>query len=224
MPTDRRPADKAAASVVPDPAKGSSTMSPGSEKRWMNQVGRASGNAAGCPVLEHSEAKWRTFVGLTWRLPCQFWTRTPVSAPRVGGAAGPIVRSEFLEATRRPFTYRLLHGLLIHRKRGAAVELEEAFPTIAEAVRPVARSGVLLVPDEFLRPAPAVLLQGEDEPENIGVPLTSDDTLLDVEDEGAVVPQDAPQMARHRYEPLHIVVRVQSAVLPPPRVPRGAAR
>jgi hypothetical protein len=51
MPIPRRPFSTAAASVVPLPMKGSSTVSPTKLKRRMQRRGSSSGKGAGCPVL-----------------------------------------------------------------------------------------------------------------------------------------------------------------------------
>ena len=49
--------------VVPDPMKGSNTISPAAVKSLMNHSGSDSGKTALCPRLEHSAARCSTLVG-----------------------------------------------------------------------------------------------------------------------------------------------------------------
>lgn len=63
MPTALLPNFCAAISVVPEPTKGSSTVSPGSVKSLMNHSGKLCGKAALWFLLPHSVARCRTLVG-----------------------------------------------------------------------------------------------------------------------------------------------------------------
>ena len=63
MPMECRPVRLATMLVVPEPVKGSSTVSPSLVKSLMNHSGRASGKAALWFLLLHSVARWSTLDG-----------------------------------------------------------------------------------------------------------------------------------------------------------------
>ena len=62
MPMALRPSDRAAKTLVPDPANGSSTTSPLSVNVWIKNAGSQPGKAALWPWFPHSVAPWRTLV------------------------------------------------------------------------------------------------------------------------------------------------------------------
>jgi len=62
-------------------------------------------------------------------------------------------------------------------------EVKAALPGITKAIWPFAGEAVLLMPDVFLGPKPALFAKGKDEFQHVSVALTVYSLFLDVKDE-----------------------------------------
>lgn len=68
------------------------------------------------------------------------------------------------------------------------------------------------MPDKFLRPQPALFPHGEDEFQNIRVPLAADDALLDIQNERSRRFQHPEQFLRDGQKPFDVLVGMDAAV------------
>lgn len=107
---------------------------------------------------------------------------------------------------RRPVAYGNADRILVHLEVFGQREVEAAFPRVTESVGPLAWVAILLVPDVLLYPTPALVSEGEDEFEYVGMPFAIVGTLLDVQDEGAIRLQHSFQFLCYWKEPVYVVI------------------
>lgn len=120
--------------------------------------------------------------------------------------------AQVLEPALCPVSDRRHHSVLVHSEPLCLVELKQTLPRIPESVGPFPRMAILLVPDKFFCPEPALSPHLHYQFHHVGVALTVCNLLLDVQDESPGRFQHAQQFAGDWQEPRHIMVGLYATV------------
>ena len=114
--------------------------------------------------------------------------------------------AEVPQASVLPVAHGHHHFFLIHAELLGLGEMQQAFPGVSESVGPLAGVAVLLVPDVFLCPEPALVAHRHDQLHHIGAALAADHSLFDIEHERACGLEHSQKLLGDRQKPLHIVI------------------
>ena len=119
----------------------------------------------------------------------------------------PFIRlAEIAQARAAPIAHRYTHGVLVHSKMLASGEMQAAFPTITEAIGPLARIAVALMPHIFFCPQPALFAHRQNKLKHVGMTFAIHYALFNVEDKRPLIFQDSFEFAGYRKKPLDILV------------------
>ncbi len=114
--------------------------------------------------------------------------------------------TQVFQPSLSPISHRNHYRFLVHGKSFTLVELKQPFPSVSEAVRPLAGIAIFFVPNKLLCPKPALFAHFENQFKNIRTAFALYNLFFDIQNECASWFEYPPQLQRNREKPLHISV------------------
>lgn len=123
-----------------------------------------------------------------------------------------IILTEMFQSCLCPVSHRHHYGFLIHVELSGFIKLKAPFPCVTEAVWPLTRMTIFLMPNEFFCPKPPLTAKFKNQLDNIGMSLPVNNLFFNVKYERSFRFKNSEKLFAAREKPPDVLIRRNPAV------------